>query len=107
FPKINRRLAVTSIDIAHTSNLYKYMTFNWSQLSDGVFSKLARKWGVEFNRNEMRIDSQSTAMKRLSAQGSPSDSDHYTTGIVDEYHLLGEGQREFVNSMTSGMVNNP
>lgn len=107
FPKINRRLAVTSIDIAHTSNLYKYMTFNWSQLEQNVFKKLAREWGIEFNRNEMRIDTQSTSMKRLSAQGSPSDSDHYTTGIVDEYHLFGEGQREFINSMTSGMVNNP
>lgn len=107
YPKINRQLAVNSIDIAHTANLYKYMTFNWTQLKNSVFKKLAREWGVDFNRNEMRIDSKSTSMKRLSAQGSPSDSDHYTTGIVDEYHLFGEKQREFINSMTSGMVNNP
>ena len=107
YPKINRQLAVSSIDIAHTKNLYKYMTYNWEQLERGPFQKLAKKWCVEFNQNEMRIDSMATSMKRLSAQGSPSDSDHYTTGIVDEYHLLGQKQRDFVNSMTSGMVNNP
>ena len=107
YPKINRQLAVSSIDIAHTKNLYKYMTYNWEQLERGPFQKLAKKWGVEFNQNEMRIDSMATSMKRLSAQGSPSDSDHYTTGIVDEYHLLGQKQCDFVNSMTSGMVNNP
>lgn len=107
YPKINRQLAVSSIDIAHTKNLYKYMTYNWEQLERGAFKKLSQKWGVEFNQNEMRIDTLRTSMKRLSALGSPSDSDHYTTGIVDEYHLLGQKQRDFISSMTSGMVNNP
>lgn len=107
FPKINRQLAVSSIDISHTKPLYKYMTYNWTQLQNGPFKKLAKMWGVEYNQNEMRIESQSTSMKRLSAQGSDSDGDHYTTGIVDEYHLFGQGERSFVNSMTSGMVNNP
>ncbi len=107
FPKVNRQLAVSSIDISHTKPLYKYMTYNWTQLQNGPFKKLAKMWGVEFNQNEMRIESQSTSMKRLSAQGSDSDGDHYTTGIVDEYHLFGQGERSFVNSMTSGMVNNP
>ncbi|MGC6332250.1 terminase large subunit [Weissella cibaria] len=107
YPKVNRELAVSSIDISHTKPLYKYMTYNWEQLKKGPFKKLAQKWGVEYNQNEMRIDSQSTSMKRLSAQASASDGDHYTTGIVDEYHLFGQGQREFINSMTSGMVNNP
>ena len=107
FPKVNRQLAVSSIDISHTKPLYKYMTYNWTQLQNGPFKKLAKMWGVEYNQNEMRIESQSTSMKRLSAQASASDGDHYTTGIVDEYHLFGQGQREFINSMTSGMVNNP
>ena len=107
YPKVNRQLAVSSIDISHTKPLYKYMTYNWEQLKKGPFKKLAQEWGVEYNQNEMRIDSQSTSMKRLSAQASASDGDHYTTGIVDEYHLFGQGQREFINSMTSGMVNNP
>lgn len=107
FPKVNRQLAVSSIDISHTKPLYKYMTYNWTQLQNGPFKKLAKMWGVEYNQNEMRIESQSTSMKRLSAQGSDSDGDHYTTGIVDEYHLFGQGERSFVNSMTSGMVNNP
>ena len=107
FPKVNRQLAVSSIDISHTKPLYKYMTYNWTQLQNGSFKKLAKMWGVEYNQNEMRIESQSTSMKRLSAQGSDSDGDHYTTGIVDEYHLFGQGERSFVNSMTSGMVNNP
>ena len=107
FPKDNRQLAVSSIDISHTKPLYKYMTYNWTQLQNGPFKKLAKMWGVEYNQNEMRIESQSTSMKRLSAQGSDSDGDHYTTGIVDEYHLFGQGERSFVNSMTSGMVNNP
>lgn len=107
YPKVNRQLAVSSIDISHTKPLYKYMTYNWTQLQNGPFKKLAQKWGVEYNQNEMRIESQSTSMKRLSAQGSDSDGDHYTTGIVDEYHLFGQGERSFVNSMTSGMVNNP
>ncbi|MBJ7680496.1 terminase large subunit [Weissella confusa] len=107
FPKVNRQLAVSSIDISHTKPLYKYMTYNWTQLQNGPFKKLAKMWGVEYNQNEMRIESQSTSMRRLSAQGSDSDGDHYTTGIVDEYHLFGQGERSFVNSMTSGMVNNP
>lgn len=107
YPKVNRQLAVSSIDISHTKPLYKYMTYNWTQLQNGPFKKLTQKWGVEYNQNEMRIESQSTSMKRLSAQGSDSDGDHYTTGIVDEYHLFGQGERSFVNSMTSGMVNNP
>lgn len=107
FPKVNRQLAVSSIDISHTKPLYKYMTYNWTQLQNGPFKKLAKMWGVEYNQNEMRIESQSTSMKRLSAQGSDSDGDHYTTGIVDEYHLFGQGERSFVNSMTSGMVNSP
>lgn len=106
-PKVNRQLAVSSIDISHTKPLYKYMTYNWEQLKKGPFKKLAQEWGVEYNQKEMRIESQSTSMKRLSAQASASDGDHYTTGIVDEYHLFGQGQREFINSMTSGMVNNP
>lgn len=107
FPKVNRQLAVSSIDISHTKPLYKYMTYNWAQLQNGPFKKLAKMWGVEYNQNEIRIESQSTSMKRLSAQGSDSDGDHYTAGIVDEYHLFGQGERSFVNSMTSGMVNNP
>lgn len=107
YPKVNRQLAVSSIDISHTKPLYKYMTYNWTQLQNGPFKKLAKMWGVEYNQNEMRIESQATSMKRLSAQASASDGDHYTTGIVDEYHLFGQGQREFINSMTSGMVNNP
>ncbi|WP_419154103.1 terminase large subunit [Weissella viridescens] len=105
-PKVNRQIAVASIDIQHTTNLYKYMTFNWEELSKGAFKKLNKKLGIEFNRNEMRIPKNRVTLKKLSAQGSPADSDHYTIGIVDEYHLLGYGQKEFVNSMTSGMINN-
>ena len=107
FPKVNRQLAVSSIDISHTKPLYKYMTYNWEQLKNGPFKKLAKEWGIDYNQNEMRIEAKASSMKRLSAQGSDSDGDHYTTGIVDEYHLFGQGERSFVNSMTSGMVNNP
>lgn len=105
-PKINRQIAIGSIDIQHTTNLYKYMTFNWEALASGTFKKLQKKLDIEFNRNEMRIPKSKVTMKRLSAQGSPADSDHYTIGVIDEYHLLGYGQKEFVNSMTSGMINN-
>ena len=106
-PKINRQLAVSSIDIAHTHNLFNYMRFNWIQLKDGVFKKLAKALDINDNSQVMEIKKQSAVMKKLSAQGSPADSDHYTTGIVDEYHLFGQKQRDFISSMTSGMVNNP
>lgn len=107
YPNVNRQLVVSSIDIAHTKPLYKYMTYNWDQLKTGIFKKIGKEWRVEYNQNEMRINSQATSMKRLSAQSSDSDGDHYTTGIVDEYHLFGQGQRDFISAMTSGMVQNP
>lgn len=106
-PRVNRQLAVSSIDISHTKPLYKYMTYNWNLLSETVFKKMTRDLGIEFNQNEMRIDRTATSMKRLSAKGSDSDGDHYTTGVIDEYHLFGQGERGFINAMTSGMVNNP
>ena len=107
YPRVNRQLAVSSIDISHTKPLYKYMTYNWGILSDTVFKKMTKDLGIDYNQNEMRIEKTATSMKRLSAQGSDSDGDHYTTGIVDEYHLFGQGERGFINAMTSGMVNNP
>lgn len=105
-PKMNRQIAVASIDIGHTANLYKYMTMNWEALSKGVFKKIKKEFEVDYNQNAMRMEKTGTKMRRLSAQGSPADSDHYTIGVIDEYHLLGHAQTEFVNSMTSGQINN-
>lgn len=105
-PKMNRQIAVASIDIGHTANLYKYMTMNWEVLAAGKFKKLQKGLGVDYNQNAMRMEKTGTKMRRLSAQGSPADSDHYTIGVIDEYHLLGHAQSEFVNSMTSGQINN-
>lgn len=68
---------------------------------------MTRDLGIEFNQNEMRIARTATSMKRLSAKGSDSDGDHYTTAVIDEYHLFTQGERGFINAMTSGMVNNP
>lgn len=103
-PKTNRQLAVASADIAHADALFKYMSSQWANLADGTFSKMAKQWGIEYNQREMRIKSQSTTMRKLSASSSTTSDGigHFSYAVVDEYHLFKD--RSFINSITSGQA---
>ena len=101
-PKTNRQLAVASADTAHADALFKYMSSQWANLASGTFSKMAKQWGIEYNQREMRIKSQSTTMRKLSASSSTTSDGigHFSYAVVDEYHLFKD--RSFINSITSG-----
>ncbi|CAK1236799.1 Phage terminase-like protein [Fructobacillus fructosus] len=103
-PKTNRQLAVASADTAHADALFKYMSSQWANLADGTFSKMAKQWGIEYNQREMRIKSQSTTMRKLSASSSTTSDGigHFSYAVVDEYHLFKD--RSFINSITSGQA---
>ncbi|QBR47758.1 terminase large subunit [Leuconostoc kimchii] len=103
-PKTNRQLAVASADTAHADALFKYMSSQWANLAGGTFSKMAKQWGIEYNQREMRIKSQSTTMRKLSASSSTTSDGigHFSYAVVDEYHLFKD--RSFINSITSGQT---
>lgn len=103
-PTTNRQLAVASADTAHADALFKYMSSQWANLAEGTFSKMAKQWGVEYNQREMRIKSQSTTMRKLSASSSTTSDGigHFSYAVVDEYHLFKD--RAFINSITSGQT---
>uniref|UniRef100_UPI00236316B5 terminase TerL endonuclease subunit n=1 Tax=Leuconostoc mesenteroides TaxID=1245 RepID=UPI00236316B5 len=56
------------------------------------------------NQREMRIKSQSTTMRKLSASSSTTSDGigHFSYAVVDEYHLFKD--RSFINSITSGQT---
>ncbi|WP_294976406.1 terminase TerL endonuclease subunit [uncultured Leuconostoc sp.] len=103
-PATNRQLAVASADSAHADALFKYMSSQWANLASGAFKGMAKQWGVEYNQREMRIKSQSTTMRKLSASSSTTSDGigHFSYAVVDEYHLFKE--RSFINSITSGQT---
>lgn len=103
-PKTNRQLAVASADTAHADALFKYMSSQWANLASGIFSKMAKQSGIEYNQREMRIKSQSTTMRKLSASSSTTSDGigHFSYAVVDEYHLFKD--RSFINSITSGQT---
>ncbi|KDA51566.1 terminase [Leuconostoc mesenteroides subsp. cremoris T26] len=83
-PKTNRQLAVASADTAHADALFKYMSSQWANLASGTFSKMAKQWGIEYNQREMRIKSQSTTMRKLSASSSTTSDGigHFSYAVV-------------------------
>lgn len=102
-PKTNRQLAVASADSSHADALYGYMRSQWTDLKAEAFTSVQRRLKVEDNKLQMTIPSQSTVMRKLSAQSAPSDGvGHFSYSVIDEYHLFQD--RSFINSITSGQA---
>ncbi|MFL2044017.1 terminase large subunit [Weissella hellenica] len=102
-PVANRQIAVASADTSHAEALYGYMRQQWGALKTGPFKALQKRLCVEDNKVHMLIPSQSTVMRKLSAQSAPSDGvGHFSLAFIDELHLFKD--RSFINSITSGQA---
>lgn len=101
---VSKDIGLGALDTEHTKVLYRYMSYNFEQLDSGLFSDLFRQLGVEYNKQEMRVNSTSSVLNKFSAKSTPTDSRHFTTFVLDEALLLSTKDSEWLDSITSGQT---
>lgn len=104
---VSKDIGLGALDTEHTKVLYRYMSYNFEQLESGLFSDLFKQLGVEYNKQEMRVNSTSSVLNKFSAKSTPTDSRHFTTFVLDEALLLSTKDREWLDSVTSGQTGLP
>lgn len=104
---ISKDIGLGSIDTEHTKVLYRYMSYNFELLEKGLFNSLFKELGVEFNKQEIRVESTSSVLNRFSAKSTPTDSRHFTTFVLDEAMLLTVKDKDWLDSVTSGQTGLP
>ncbi|MDI6574126.1 terminase TerL endonuclease subunit [Leuconostoc lactis] len=104
---VSKDIGLGALDTEHTRVLYRYMSYNFEQLDSGLFSDLFRQLGVEYNKQEMRVNTTSSVLNKFSAKSTPTDSRHFTTFVLDEALLLSTKDREWLDSVTSGQTGLP
>ena len=101
---VSKDIGLGALDTEHTKVLYRYMSYNFEQLESGLFSDLFKQLGVEYNKQEMRVNSTSSVLNKFSAKSTPTDSRHFTTFVLDEALLLSTKDSEWLDSITSGQT---
>lgn len=101
---VSKDIGLGALDSEHTKVLYRYMSYNFEQLDSGLFSDLFKQLGVEYNKQEMRVNSTSSVLNKFSAKSTPTDSRHFTTFVLDEALLLSTKDSEWLDSITSGQT---
>lgn len=101
---VSKDIGLGALDSEHTKVLYRYMSYNFEQLESGLFSDLFKQLGVEYNKQEMRVNSTSSVLNKFSAKSTPTDSRHFTTFVLDEALLLSTKDSEWLDSITSGQT---
>lgn len=101
---VSKDIGLGALDSEHTKVLYRYMSYNFEQLDSGLFSDLFKQLGVEFNKQEIRVNSTSSVINKFSAKSTPTDSRHFTTFVLDEALLLSTKDSEWLDSITSGQT---
>ncbi|MDC2815425.1 terminase large subunit, partial [Leuconostoc suionicum] len=104
---VSKDIGLGSIDSEHTKVLYRYMSYNFELLEKGLFNSLFKELGVEFNKQEMRVTKTSSVLNKFSAKSTPTDSRHFTTFVLDEAMLLTTKDKDWLDSVTSGMTGLP
>ncbi|GDZ84468.1 terminase [Leuconostoc citreum] len=104
---VSKDIGIGSLDIEHCKVLYRYMSYNFELLDKGLFRQLFQELGVEFNKQEIRVNKTSSVLNKYSAQSSPTDSHHMTTFVLDEALLLTTKDKEWLDSITSGQTGLP
>lgn len=104
---VSKDIGLGALDSEHTKVLYRYMSYNFEQLDSGLFSDLFKQLGVEFNKQEMRVNSTSSVLNKFSAKSTPTDSRHFTTFVLDEALLLTTKDKDWLDSVTSGQTGLP
>lgn len=104
---VSKDIGLGALDSEHTKVLYRYMSYNFEQLDSGLFSDLFKQLGVEFNKQEMRVNSTSSVLNKFSAKSTPTDSRHFTTFVLDEALLLTTRDKDWLDSVTSGQTGLP
>lgn len=104
---VSKDIGLGALDSEHTKVLYRYMSYNFELLEKGIFKSLFNQLGVEFNKQEMRVNTTSSVLNKFSAKSTPTDSRHFTTFVLDEALLLTTRDKDWLDSVTSGQTGLP